>query len=266
MKTTLPALPLKGSAISLAVIEDIEAHVAKEVMLQDDIKSLREWQAQAAALEAYLRGKELHAPMMGAQRRVEARIGQLLGNGAGHGPGRGKKSPSLDSFPLGRQTIGRFRILARGFDCLNGDEWRSPRQPLMQLIQQRIPSPRHVPTGVRKDGRRKPYAERIAEIKKLMDEGYQAEQIAERTSISVDTVQMLVRKSGLSFRTHKHAKVKLTRIVEQTITVLEGVSIGVRVVTGASIAPDDAKRWADAMDAPLKNLIRFHNLLVRLSK
>ena len=34
---------------------------------------------QAAALETYMRGKEMQRPMMGASRRIEGRIGQLLG-------------------------------------------------------------------------------------------------------------------------------------------------------------------------------------------
>ena len=34
---------------------------------------------QAAAMQTYLRGKELQRPMLGAQRRCEARMGQLIG-------------------------------------------------------------------------------------------------------------------------------------------------------------------------------------------
>jgi hypothetical protein len=38
-----------------------------------------EWRRKAKAIEAYLRSPELQRPMMGAQRHVEARIGELLG-------------------------------------------------------------------------------------------------------------------------------------------------------------------------------------------
>ncbi len=53
-----------------------------------------QWLKQAAALETYMRGKEMQRPMMGASRRIEGRIGQLLGKP--ERLGRGKKSPHHD--------------------------------------------------------------------------------------------------------------------------------------------------------------------------
>ncbi|HYM46739.1 MAG TPA: hypothetical protein VES65_11350 [Solirubrobacteraceae bacterium] len=71
-----------------------------------------------------LRGKQLNAPMLGAQRRVEARIGQLLGEaekGRPHG-----NVPCVGH--LSRNDRNRFRILARGLERgLPDVEWRSAR-------------------------------------------------------------------------------------------------------------------------------------------
>ena len=76
-----------------------------------------------ARIETYLRGKKLHGPMLGAQRRVEARIGQLLGEALtpsekGSNGGRGHKAiPCVGQLseikPSDRQ---RFRVLARGLE------------------------------------------------------------------------------------------------------------------------------------------------------
>ncbi len=65
--------------------------------------------------------------MLGAQRRVEGRIGQLLGKP----PGRGKKeiSPHADSFHRERRE--EFRILARAFERCDDEEWRKSRLALV---------------------------------------------------------------------------------------------------------------------------------------
>jgi len=66
-------------------------------------------------LEAYLRSKNLQRPMLGAQRRVEARIGQLLGEGKRGRPSNNSLMSEIKE--IDKDDRARFRILARGFDC-----------------------------------------------------------------------------------------------------------------------------------------------------
>jgi hypothetical protein len=54
-------------------------------------------------------------PMLGAQRRIEARIGQLLGEAPGYG--RSEINTHADSVDRTGDRAD-FRILARGFDVL----------------------------------------------------------------------------------------------------------------------------------------------------
>jgi hypothetical protein len=78
-----------------------------------------EWRRRAKAIEAYLRSPELQRPMLGAQRRIEARIGQLLGPGA-----QGQRTDLLPhhSEEVPNQLIphdedrAAFRLLARALD------------------------------------------------------------------------------------------------------------------------------------------------------
>lgn len=79
--TMLPVIPKAGTPVTADQVNALERSVAERVSEISDIETLQEWRAQAAALETYLRSKELQRPMLGAQRRVEARIGQLLGDG-----------------------------------------------------------------------------------------------------------------------------------------------------------------------------------------
>ena len=129
----LPLVPSRGTAITAETVQRIEAVVAERLPHIDDVEVLREWQSQAAALNAYLRSKELKAPMEGAMRRVEARIGELLGEAK-----PGKSNPHHDEVSHD-QTRSDFRILARGNEAeLTGDEWRKSRRALVALIRNRL--------------------------------------------------------------------------------------------------------------------------------
>ena len=60
---------------------EIESGIIAALGSIRDIPAADEWRRKAAAIEAYLRSPELQRPMLGAQRHIEARIGQLLGPG-----------------------------------------------------------------------------------------------------------------------------------------------------------------------------------------
>jgi hypothetical protein len=91
-----------------------------------------------------LKGKGLQAPMLGAQRRVEARIGQLLG-----APEIGSNQHSNGAVPcveqLKRTDRNRFRLLARGFDVLRDEEWRQSRSSLLKYLRDKFPVPKYYP-------------------------------------------------------------------------------------------------------------------------
>jgi N6-adenosine-specific RNA methylase IME4 len=133
----LPAVPSAGTPVTAADIQRIESIVAECVRAVEDIEELQTWRDQAAALEAYLRSKQLQRPMLGAQRRIEARIGELLGEAPGHGPGRGKKNTHAEGLSRDGDRSD-FRILARGFGCLDEDEWRKSRRALVSLLRHRL--------------------------------------------------------------------------------------------------------------------------------
>jgi len=131
----LPALPATSTLpVTPEFVRQLEAELAERVALVDDLESLETWRAQAAALEAYFRDKELKAPMAGAQRRVEARIGQLLGEaevGSHH-------SVTTEGRKVHKSDRHDFRILAKGFDALSAEEWRKSRRKLVSLLRDRL--------------------------------------------------------------------------------------------------------------------------------
>lgn len=137
MTAILPVLPKPGTKIAAEDVASWEERVEQSVELVDSLDALSEWLDQARALESYLRSRELQRPMLGAQRRIEARIGQLLGPA----PGKGYDERSAHAHSIAKERRGEFRVIAR---ALNGDtqlapdEWRKSRRALLSLIRQRL--------------------------------------------------------------------------------------------------------------------------------
>jgi hypothetical protein len=137
----LPALPDPSAPITLAELERIEARVASTLPAISDVGELEEGRAQAEALAAYLERRGLHRTMLGIQRRIEARIGQLLG------PTTSGKRHDLEPSVVPEGLIDRherqdFRTLARALDGeiqLEADEWRVSRRMLVERIREADP-------------------------------------------------------------------------------------------------------------------------------
>jgi hypothetical protein len=117
----LPVIPKPDTALRFSQVLAIESNIATVIGDLDDIDALNELHAQAAALASWLKGKELEGPMLGAQRRIEARIGQLMGRAK---PGNPHGNLTRESSYLNEADRYRFRILARGFGLLKDEEWR----------------------------------------------------------------------------------------------------------------------------------------------
>ena len=139
---SLPALPAVGTALSARQVAELERRVIETVTDVDDFNELEEWRAQAAALEAYLRGRELQRPMLGAARRIEGRIGQLLGRPQpGSRTDLGKQPPPHAEEVKRDQLRLDFRLLGRALagECpLTEDEWRKSRRALIAVVRQKL--------------------------------------------------------------------------------------------------------------------------------
>jgi N6-adenosine-specific RNA methylase IME4 len=137
----LPIIPKRGQPVTAAALVAIEQQIAELIPIIDDFEWLEETRAQARALETYLRDKEMQAPMLGTQRRIEARLGQLLGD-VTQGtridltPHRDEKLDAIDN----DQTRSDFRLLANALNGLRLDfeEWRKSRRALIKLIRYRL--------------------------------------------------------------------------------------------------------------------------------
>ena len=149
----LPMVPEVGSKVSNAVVQGIEQQIALHIAEVDDLETLEDYRLKAAALEKYLRDKELQRPMLGAQRRIEARIGQLLGEPEKGGRGKTKTNTHAEEFISRDGDRSDFRILSHAYNgCeLTDDEWRKSRRALVSLVRNRLgllPETPDLPEGV----------------------------------------------------------------------------------------------------------------------
>lgn len=116
---------------------------------------------------------------------------------------------------------------------------------------------RKVRAGLAKPARGAPRDERMEAIRRLAKEGHRREQIAEELGISEDRVSWLARKGEITLADAvigHHAKINSYRVVEQSVSTLEGVALGLKTIDGARLtcAPDVASEWVKSIDASMR--------------
>jgi 16S rRNA G966 N2-methylase RsmD len=135
----LPELPKRGAPITVADVERIEAGVIEQLTQVTDIGEADEWRRKAKGIEAYLRSPELQKPMLGAQRRIEAKIGQLLGPAVVGANQHNQNGAFTHEERLISRAADRhdFRVLAKALEqprLLSPKEWRQSRRALVSLL------------------------------------------------------------------------------------------------------------------------------------
>jgi len=116
MDVNLPAIPDPPSrgSLTLRAAIDLEQRVATALPSIANIDLLQDAQARLLALEAYLSKKGIAGPAMGAARRIEARIGELLGPPRlDHDRSKGTTSVGTDVDRQDRSDFRRIAVLAQ---------------------------------------------------------------------------------------------------------------------------------------------------------
>jgi N6-adenosine-specific RNA methylase IME4 len=146
----LPAI--SQMALAERGAEAIEAEVALTVRGVDDPDALIDWLARAKALASYLATRKgAQGPMQGSQRRIEARIGELLGEPKeGRPPSNVVREQRLSE--LDGAIRSDFRLLAHAYSDapLTDEEWRHSRRTAVQLVRKKlglVPETPPLPTG-----------------------------------------------------------------------------------------------------------------------
>ena len=87
--------------------------------------------------------------------------------------------------------------------------------------------------GIRADHRPRPL--RIAEIRKMLDEGYTVKQIAAQQAVTESHVSELIKAGGLKVKIDRVLLPQARRVIEETVTAVGAMSRGLELVNGAEL-------------------------------
>jgi hypothetical protein len=124
----------------------------------------------------------------------------------------------------------------------------------------------------RLDGRsiRKSNSQRVDEIKQLVAEGHRTQQIADRLGIHSERVREIAREASIKLADAAIAKshrIKAARVIEQTVTTIEGCALGLQAIgfNFSDVTAAQAKQWAESLTQPLKALASLRKKLLEIS-
>lgn len=111
-----------------------------------------------------------------------------------------------------------------------------------------------------------PRERRIADIRRLAQEGNRMEQIAAQLGISEKRVSLIAHAAGITLadasflRSHK---IRAHRVIEETVSSLEGLALGLRTVAGLRLEFDPAEttEWVKSIDASMRVINRLRKYL-----
>lgn len=103
---------------------------------------------------------------------------------------------------------------------------------------------------------------RAVELSSLAEQGYSSRQIADRLGIGFDAVRRIARDYDIDVpadktmaRTKRHDS---AQIVENTVTALEGLAMGLSLIDYDDLDPAAAKEWAASLTESLRALNAFN--------
>lgn len=116
---------------------------------------------------------------------------------------------------------------------------------------------------------KKPVEERREEISTLAAEGHRAEQIASKLGVDVARVRRIAKRFDIPLPDQHIGKVhhvQVRRVIEQTITGLEGYALGLNTIGSLSeVTSEEASEWLESLTASLKALNKLKRNLTEIA-
>lgn len=269
---SLPAIPSAQSIVPGQLREYGEAVVAWANMT-DDIAEVREATNKWAAITEYVRRttREGLADAMASLRRLEARVGDLLGPplsrqeaGSLRGTGGLPTEEDLPSIPNAQKSD--FRQMSEHGDVVDrviaSSSDRNP--PTRARVMDAIKDKKDVAANGTVDRTRDGARRRIENIKHLAAEGRTSVQIADIIGITVVHVNRLARREGITIHADRLTSCYSRRlnpeaVIENTIEALDGLTLALTYIEADIPALDATKRlqWLERLREPLAAINRL---------
>jgi DNA-binding CsgD family transcriptional regulator len=245
--------------------EAIEAWAAEST----SVAELRDAGNKLAAIDEYLARTSIEgrARVAAAMRRLEVRVGELLPRQ----PGRRTdlEPPCRDTEVLSEDQRKQFRKMAEHPEVVEQviAESTDERPPSRRSVLQRLAdTAREHPIPA---ARRRPRAERAEQIAALALAGHTSRQIAEQLGVDAVYVRALAREEGITLADAAIGKTRrpdANRIVNETVTALEGLTLGLQLVEVTQLDRDQVDAWATSLSNSLRSLNRLAKQLKEMAR
>lgn len=272
------ALVVANQPSSLEAVEDQCLMVETWAESCDSIPQLRDASNKLAAIAEYLdlTSTEGRARVAAAQRRLEVRIGQLLGpttTGERHDLEPSVATEGSDG--LTRHQRHDFRAMAADPETVEDviatstdDNPASRRQVTEAIKAKKEPN---VPVSL--DKSREAVAARVAKAKEMAAAGYRSAQIADALGLARDSFVDFRQRHGVEVPADKtigkSRRLDVDRILSESVSTLEGVSFGLDLIGDPNLAgldPEQIEGWAESMTQSLRTINKFHKQLREMMK
>ena len=232
----------------------------------ESIPALCDASNKLAAIDEYLARTSTvgRARVAAAMRRLEVRIGELLGP-ARTGDNQHTNEPSFaNDGSLTRNQRREFRQMAEHPEVVeeviaqSSDQRPPSRRSVMQrLAAHADANPVDPPSPKSRAG----VDARVTKARQMAEEGYTSRQIAAAIGIGVESMPEFRGRHGIEVpadkavgRPRRHDS---TRILNETVTTLEAVVMGLDLIEVTDLDQHEVEHWAASLTNSIRSLNRF---------
>lgn len=258
----MTGLAIATQPSSLVAVDDQCAAVEAWAYQCESVAELQDAKNKLAAIDEYLEltSTEGRGRVAAAMRRLEVRIGQLLGPATPNGKGSG--SVTTDPDDLSRHQRHEFRQMAENEEVVekviseSTDEAPASRRKVTAAIKDN--QPRQLPTST---------VQRIAKAREMAARGATSRQIAEAIGISVGGMRGFRARHGIDVpadavvgktRHHDHNRMMST-LVDQA----SHLDAGADLIDYGALDPERIDGWVCSLESSIAFLRTVKNRLIK---
>lgn len=242
----------------------VEVHVQMDAIESwaqrcESVPELRDAINKCAAIDEYLArtSTEGRSRVAAAMRRLEVRIGALLGP-PHNGGDRKSDQFDRDRTDLSKDQRAQFRQMAENSEVVEQviSESSDERPPSRRKVMERIAEAGAAP--FRSSRAREA---RVAKAREMAAEGHTSRQIADALGLSLHNFGKWKSDNGVEVPADvvvgKTRAIDPNRIVSETVSALEGLAMGVDLISVADLDASQAEAWATSLSNSLRSLNRL---------
>lgn len=237
----------------------------------DDLeKYSKELKAYIGIFEAL--GREDKIELTKAQRVVEKRRGELLGEPEAGFHGNQHVVVSHEQPPFHKTSVNKYRRIAQAWPVLEDhllsatDTKEVSQRALLDIARQVLEDPEEPPKS---NGTKIPREKRAKQIARLAEKGYTAHQISDKLDVSASTIQSIASEYDITLpRAGTQHRIDPNDVIENVVTGLEASAFALEQIDGMEdrIDPEQVEYWATSLDNSFRRLRKLRKTLKEVTR